>query len=71
MSISIRRSIAFSVAERYASIAIGFVILEQNGIDHGVGTLRRFDRRFQTFLAADVHSIREDDYRLSTLLLCH
>ena len=54
-----------------SAISVGFVILEQDGIDDGVGALGRLDCCLKTFFAAHVHAVREDDDRLAAGLLLH
>src|SRR6202158_4330222 len=54
-----------------STISVGLVILEQNGIDDGVGSWRRLDRGFKALLAAHIHSIREHDHCLAPRLLRH
>src|SRR5438876_4343726 len=53
------------------AMPIGLVILEQNGIDHGIGTLSRLDRLIQTFFTACIDAVGEHDQSFAALLLLH
>src|SRR5882757_1795579 len=62
---------ANSGAAKTFAVAVSVVILEQDGVDDGVGTLRGFDCLLQTFLATCVDAIGEHDHSFATLLLLH
>src|ERR1043166_8010783 len=54
-----------------SAIAIGLVVLKENGVDHSIGALGRFDGLVQSLLASHVNPVRKQNDSLAALLLRH
>src|ERR1035441_9834223 len=59
------------VTAEAASVAIGILVGEQDGVNQRVRALRRLDGSGQRQSASSVHAVGENDERLTALLLLH
>jgi len=55
-------------SEAAATTAVAFLIGKENAVDEGVGALRGFDGFGESFLAAAIDAVGEDDQGFAALL---